>query len=69
MKLYTTETCSPCKPVKAKIEALGLNVEIIQDPIRFPEGLRSVPALEIAENKLMVGAPVIMEYLNGRFDG
>lgn len=69
MKLYSTTTCGPCQTVKTKIEFEGYDIEIVQDPINFPDGVRSVPTLELDDGSFLVGAPLIMEKLREMEDG
>lgn len=64
MNLYTTPTCGPCKRVKEHIELRGISADIVViDEIEaFPQGLRSVPALEVGD-ELIIGDSKIIKYL------
>lgn len=63
MKLYSTTTCGPCQTVKKAIEDAGVEVDMVHDPIRFPDSIRSVPTLELNDGSYLTGAPFILKYI------
>jgi hypothetical protein len=58
-KLYTLEDCMSCIPCKTIIKDNKLAVDVVSDLSEFPVGIRSVPCLELGEDKVFGGEAVM----------
>lgn len=67
MKLFTASWCNYCRPVKQKIEELGLDIEIVDIDDTFELATKykitQIPALLIKEDAIMLESKDIIEYL------
>ncbi|QFS87609.1 MULTISPECIES: hypothetical protein [unclassified Marinobacter] len=68
MKLFTTQTCSPCKALKLALHAEDLmgNLELVDDVEQFPKEVRSVPTLGLPDGQYITGMQFILSHLRHR---
>lgn len=54
VKIYTTDTCTRCKVLKAKMDSKGIEYQSITDPDEIKKlGIMSVPYMQIDDGELM----------------
>ncbi len=64
MILYSLESCAPCKQIKKLMDEQERVYQIETDPVNFPLGLKSVPALAV-NDRLLTGGDIIVRFLKG----
>lgn len=70
-KLFTATWCGPCKIVKAELDKLQHNVELIDVDTDSASvtayGVRGVPSLVLGDGRVVVGAERIVKELRERY--